>query len=63
MDIKKDQEGNYLAYPKLHREFSAASSSSSNGIYISPIGKSKIEKGEKIEVELLVNRAHIEEVK
>lgn len=60
MELKKDEDGNYLAYPKLHRAHPGAVSSSADAFYISPIGTSKIEKGETIEVELLNSRAFIE---
>lgn len=62
MDLKIDEDGNYLAFPKLHREHPGAVSSSADAFYISPIGTSKIEKGETIEVCLLNNKAFIEEV-
>lgn len=62
VDLKKDHEGNYLAFPRFHKKASGVKTSTSDGIYISPIGVSKIKKGEIIEVELLNNRAYIENI-
>ena len=59
MVIKKDSEGNYLAYPRKHTSCSAIEAASGNAYFILPIGEDFLPKGTEIEVQLLVNKSDI----